>query len=157
MLKTVTRPSLPSVAIPHWEGYGKDKRSVQQTSSDFVPRMKNIRDRESSSVPNRLRSSSPIKVLSKRNDIVLEPFGGSGSTLIACEKMHRHCRIMEKSPVYAEVIRKRWENNRTQSGKIDVKIWRSRTFRPTNERRLFRSARKCSARLCSPSFERTLS
>ncbi|MCU0583029.1 MAG: hypothetical protein MUE57_04220, partial [Syntrophales bacterium] len=47
--------------------------------------------------------------LTKRGDIVLEPFGGSGSTLIAATKMNRRCRIMEKSPVYAEVIRKRWE------------------------------------------------
>ena len=45
-----------------------------------------------------------------RDDIVIEPFGGSGSTLIAAEKLKRRCRIMEKSPVYAEVIRKRWEN-----------------------------------------------
>ncbi len=50
-----------------------------------------------------------IKVLTKRGDLVVEPFGGSGSTLIASTKMHRRCFIMEKSPTYAEVIRKRWE------------------------------------------------
>lgn len=50
-----------------------------------------------------------IKVLTKRGDLIVEPFGGSGSSLIAATKMHRRCYIMEKSPTYAEVIRKRWE------------------------------------------------
>lgn len=50
-----------------------------------------------------------IKVLTERNNLIIEPFGGSGSTLIAAEKMKRRCYLMEKSPVYCEVIRKRWE------------------------------------------------
>ncbi|HDQ23227.1 MAG TPA: hypothetical protein ENN28_04690 [Candidatus Uhrbacteria bacterium] len=50
-----------------------------------------------------------IKVLTKRDDLIIEPFGGSGSTLIASEKMKRRCYLMEKSPVYAEVIKHRWE------------------------------------------------
>jgi DNA modification methylase len=50
-----------------------------------------------------------IKMLTKRGDLVVEPFSGSGSTLIACTKMKRRCFGMEKSPVYAEVIKKRWE------------------------------------------------
>ena len=50
-----------------------------------------------------------IKVLTRRDQLVLEPFGGSGSTLIASTKLKRRCFIMEKSPVYAEVIMNRWE------------------------------------------------
>lgn len=50
-----------------------------------------------------------LKVLTKRDDLILEPFGGSGSTLIASVKMGRRCFIMEKSHVYAEVIMRRWE------------------------------------------------
>ncbi|MCL4354840.1 site-specific DNA-methyltransferase, partial [Patescibacteria group bacterium] len=50
-----------------------------------------------------------IKVLTKREDLIVEPFSGSGSTLIAATKMKRRCFGMEKSPVYAEVIMKRWE------------------------------------------------
>ena len=42
-------------------------------------------------------------------DLIIEPFGGSGSTLIAAQKMKRRCYLMEKSPIYAEVIRNRWE------------------------------------------------
>ncbi len=40
---------------------------------------------------------------------VIDPFGGSGSTLIACEKLGRRCYMMEISPEYCDVIRTRWE------------------------------------------------
>jgi len=42
--------------------------------------------------------------------VVLDLFGGSGSTLIACERQHRHARLMELSPAYCDVIVKRWED-----------------------------------------------
>jgi DNA modification methylase len=45
----------------------------------------------------------------KRGDIVLDPFGGSGSTLIASAQMDRTCFTMEKDPRYCDVIVKRWE------------------------------------------------
>jgi DNA modification methylase len=41
---------------------------------------------------------------------VLDLFGGSGSTLIACEKTNRACYIMEFEPHYCDVIVKRWED-----------------------------------------------
>ena len=47
---------------------------------------------------------------SKREDIVFDCFGGSGSTLIACEKLNRHARLMELEPVYADVIITRWQD-----------------------------------------------
>ncbi len=50
-----------------------------------------------------------VKILSPRNGIVMEPFGGSGSTLIACEIMKRRCRLIEYSDIYVEVIIRRWE------------------------------------------------
>ncbi len=46
---------------------------------------------------------------SKTGDIVLDLFGGSGSTLIACEKTGRRCYMMELSPAYTDVIVARWE------------------------------------------------
>ena len=49
-----------------------------------------------------------IKNSSKRGDIVLDTFGGSGSTLIACEQTGRVCRMMELDPKYCDVIRRRW-------------------------------------------------
>lgn len=42
--------------------------------------------------------------------VVYDGFGGSGSTLIACEKTGRHCRMMELDPKYCDVIIKRWED-----------------------------------------------
>ena len=50
-----------------------------------------------------------IKNSSKPGQIVLDLFGGSGSTLIACEQLHRSCRVMEMDPQYADVIIDRWE------------------------------------------------
>ena len=47
---------------------------------------------------------------SKTEDLLYEPFGGSGSTLIACEKQNRICYNMELDPKYCDVIVKRWEN-----------------------------------------------
>ena len=46
---------------------------------------------------------------SKRRDIVLDPFGGSGSTLIACEKTGRRARLIELDPQYVDVIVRRWQ------------------------------------------------
>ncbi len=50
-----------------------------------------------------------IQHMTEPGEIVLDPFGGSGSTLIACEKMGRHARLMEIDPVYCQVIIDRWE------------------------------------------------
>ena len=47
---------------------------------------------------------------SKTDDIVLDCFGGSGSTLIACEQTQRRCRMIELDPKYVDVIVKRWQN-----------------------------------------------
>ena len=50
-----------------------------------------------------------IKNSSKSRDIVLDLFGGSGTTLIACEKTGRQARLIELDPKFADVIVKRWE------------------------------------------------
>lgn len=51
-----------------------------------------------------------IKNSSKREDVVLDLFGGSGSTLIACEQLDRTCHMMELDPRYCDVIIRRWES-----------------------------------------------
>jgi DNA modification methylase len=51
-----------------------------------------------------------ISIVAKNTGMVFDPFGGSGSTLIACEKTGRHARLMELDPKYCDVIVKRWEN-----------------------------------------------
>jgi len=47
---------------------------------------------------------------SKPNDVVLDLFGGSGTTAIACERLSRKARLMELDPKYCDVIVKRWED-----------------------------------------------
>ena len=49
-----------------------------------------------------------IEACSNIEDSVYEPFGGSGSTLIACEKTNRKCFMMEIAPHYCAVILDRW-------------------------------------------------
>ncbi len=51
-----------------------------------------------------------IRRYSDRENIILDIFGGSGSTLIACEQLNRKCFMMEIDPKYCDVIITRWEN-----------------------------------------------
>ena len=60
-------------------------------------------------------SMKPVEMLvylvrnsSQRGEIVLDNFGGSGSTLIACEQTGRKCRMIELDEKYCDVIRRRW-------------------------------------------------
>ena len=53
--------------------------------------------------------SRALKNSSKQDNTILDLFGGSGSTLIACEKLNRKARVMELDPKYCDVIVKRWE------------------------------------------------
>jgi DNA modification methylase len=104
---------------PQWEGYEGGKK-YQPT--DFIEYQASD---EKSSGQGVIFGTKPIeilipyiKVLTKRGDLVVEPFCGSGSTLIAATKLKRRCFIMEKSPVYAEVALKRLgKTNRTKTGK----------------------------------------
>jgi DNA modification methylase len=64
---------------------------------------------------------------SKAMDIVLDPFGGSGSTLIACEKTNRRCRMIELDEKYVDIIIGRWQEftdqiARHESGKTFTEI-----------------------------------
>ena len=94
---------------PQWEGYEKGKKICPTDFLEFKAAD------EKSSGQGIIFGTKPIeilipyiKVLTERGDLIVEPFGGSGSTLIAAAKMKRRCYLMEKSPVYAEVILNRW-------------------------------------------------
>ena len=56
-----------------------------------------------------------IKRYGKNCDVIVDLFGGSGSTLIACEQLGRKCYMMELDPKYCDVIRKRWWKFKTGS------------------------------------------
>ena len=93
-----------------WVGKGKFNKSIwnidKPRKCDLHPTMKPIE-----LIENAVLNSS------EKNDLILDLFGGSGSTLIACEKNGRKARLMELDPHYCDVIRKRYtkwarENNR---------------------------------------------
>ena len=93
-------------------GNGEHTKSVWEIpkpqKSDLHPTMKPI-----ALIANALLNSS------QEGDNILDVFGGSGSTLIACEQLNRKCYMMEMSPKYVDVIIKRWEE---YTGKKAVKI-----------------------------------
>lgn len=62
---------------------------------------------------------------SKPGDLVLDVFGGSGSTLIACEKTSRHCRLVDLDPKYVDVMVKRWQD---YTGKQAIHAESGKTF-----------------------------
>ncbi len=57
---------------------------------------------------------------SKTRDTILDPFGGSGTTMIACEKAGRQARLIELEPKYCDVIIRRWEDFTGQEAKLEA-------------------------------------
>jgi DNA modification methylase len=57
---------------------------------------------------------------SKSRDTILDPFGGSGTTVIACERTGRLARVIELDPKYCDVIVRRWEAFTSQHARRDV-------------------------------------
>ena len=95
-----------------WEGKGKYDKSVwpidRVARCDLHPTMKPIE-----LISNAILNST------QEGDVVADVFGGSGSTLIACEQTKRKCRMMELDPHYCDVILSRWEK---LTGKTAVKV-----------------------------------
>jgi len=71
-----------------------------------------------------------IELTSKQEDIVLDLFGGSGSTLIACEKIGRNARLMEFDPKYIDVIVTRWQE---YTGKSAILEGTNKTYSELNK------------------------
>ena len=112
----------------------KEKTVIEDQKPDFTKMKKEemralleeiYSDKESTTVLNEVRpfasplhpTMKPIKLIARlvRNSsvgggLVLDTFGGSGSTLIACEQLGRRCYTVELDPHYCDVIIQRWEN-----------------------------------------------
>lgn len=73
-------------------------RERKQLVNDLHPTMKPIR-----LLAKLIQNSSDV------NDVVMDLFGGSGSTMIACEQLNRRCYMCELDPRYIDVIIDRWE------------------------------------------------
>jgi len=70
---------------------------------------------------------------SKAGDVVADLFGGSGSTLIGCERRGRHARLMEIDPKYCDVIVRRWQEFTGRQATLDGHVG---TFEDVKDRRL---------------------
>lgn len=81
-------------------------REEKPKRSDLHPTMKPV-----ALIERMLRNSS------RPGDIVLEPFGGSGSTLMAAERLGMSARVIELSPAYVDVIVRRWQDYTGQKGR----------------------------------------
>ena len=86
----------------------KNRRNIKGKSN--VWKYKRVQDREHN-------AQKPVELVAEalnnscfENEIVLDLFGGSGSTLIACEQLNRKCYMAELDPHYCDVILQRWEN-----------------------------------------------
>ncbi len=82
-------------SVWHFERAGKDERET--TGGHATPKPLKLCERA-------------IKSSSREDELVLDIFGGSGSTLIACEQLNRRCNMLELSEHYCNVIIDRWEN-----------------------------------------------
>jgi DNA methylase len=74
-----------------------------------------------------------IKDCSRRGDIVLDPFGGSGTTLIAAQKSGRRARLIEYDPAYCDVILRRYE---ASTGDRALLAENRQTFEDIGEQRI---------------------
>ena len=101
--------------------------------NDAGPRLNPVADRKQSDLwqinrPSKSElhpTTKPVELIvqmlqnsSKPDNLVLEPFCGSGSTLIACEQTRRSCRAIELDPKYCDVIVTRWENLTGQKAEL---------------------------------------
>ena len=109
-LKKIKKADMENMLKEIYEGdTPKDViREAKQNVSDLHPTMKPLK-----LIARQVRNSS------QPGEKVLDLFGGSGTTLIACEQMDRQCFMMEFDPHYADVIVARWEK---MTGQKAVKI-----------------------------------
>lgn len=98
----------------HWYGDRKQTTVIdfdRPTKSELHPTMKPVG-----------LFDYQIKNSTKKGDNVLDLFGGSGTTIMACEKNGRNAYVMEYDPHYIDVIIERWENFTGQKAKLLNKV-----------------------------------
>ena len=100
----------------YWKPKGKTLRWVGATTEASIWEIK--RDARNDMHPTQKPVALAEKaILNHSVGLIADFFGGSGSTLIACEKNNRNCVMMEFSPAYCDVIIKRWQDF---SGKVAI-------------------------------------
>lgn len=82
-----------------WNGYSREGSKQEELKTRIHPNQKPV------GLLKRILEDN-----TNENDVVFDPFGGSGSTLIACERMNRTCYMIELEPRYVDCIIARWQD-----------------------------------------------
>jgi DNA modification methylase len=121
-----------------WDKKAEDTERIDQSDCELIwtnlPKPARIyrcilrgwfREGESNKIKRVHPAQKPIKLLSdilkdttNNLDLILDPYGGSGSTLIACEQLDRRCFMMEIESRYCEIIMQRWEKFTGQKAEL---------------------------------------
>ena len=118
-----TKPNpMPSLMKRHWTWnaelvpYATRGRHIfnfkDGTHEPSTWRINKAQGNDKTGHPTQKPVAVPVHAISRSSivgQVVLDPFGGSGSTLIACERLSRCCRMMEIDPRYVDVIVRRWQ------------------------------------------------
>jgi DNA modification methylase len=102
----------------HWGNQSDKKESAALSNVWRVPKELELKDLHPTVKPIDIIEPA-LRVTTDKGKIVLDLFGGSGSTLIAAERSHRHARLMELDPAYCDVIVKRWEQFTGKKAMLD--------------------------------------
>lgn len=92
----------------YWKAKGKTLKWAGSSTEDTVWEIN--RESRNEFHPTQKPVELSVRAIGNHSvGIILDLFGGSGSTMIGCEKTNRKCRMMELDPIYCDVIIKRWE------------------------------------------------
>jgi site-specific DNA-methyltransferase (adenine-specific) len=108
-LTTVEEDRIDIDALTESEAKDILRKMLEGTPTDVIHDKKPAASRDHPTMKPVTLLARLIFNSSHPGDTVLDPFGGSGSTMMACEQLHRRCIMMELDPVYCDVIVKRWE------------------------------------------------
>jgi DNA modification methylase len=97
-----------------WHGSGKSSFVGGRDQDDVWEVVRPKRSEEHPTMKPVELIEKAVKNSSQVGDVVFEPFAGSGSTIIACEHLGRHCRAVEISPEYCAVTINRWAEMTSQ-------------------------------------------
>lgn len=93
----------------HWGNQSDKKEQAALSNVWRVPKELELKELHPTVKPIDIIEPA-LRVTTEQGKIVLDLFGGSGTTLIAAQRSGRHCRMMELDPAYCDVIVKRWED-----------------------------------------------
>lgn len=110
---------------PGRSGRGRHKGSRWQGGNNATTVFELARPKASRSHP----TTKPVELVTamlanstRSGDLVYEPFAGSGSTLIAADRLSRHCYGMDIDPLYCDVVLGRWEHFSGQKAVLALRV-----------------------------------